>query len=114
MNLACQLFLVMILLTFVESIAIFSIKKYETSGNWKFFILAGLINGIMVTYLFLRALKYKGVGMTNFIWNIFSTLLVFLIGIYFFKETITNYEYIGIILILVGMILLSIHSSSKS
>ena len=58
--------------------------------------------------------KQKDIEYNLSIGSVFSDIFIKFIGIYFFKETITNYEYIGIILILFGMILLSIHSSSKS
>ena len=59
------------------------------------------------------ALKYEGIGLTNFLWNVFSTLVMFAIGIYIFKERIHNQQLIGIGIALLGIALILMAPESR-
>jgi multidrug transporter EmrE-like cation transporter len=50
-----------------------------------------------------KALEYEGIGMVNFIWNIFSTLIMFGLGVYMFSEEITAVKTIGILIAFLGI-----------
>lgn len=64
---------------------------------------ASLIYGLFVVPLLSKALKYEGIGMVNFFWNILSTILMFTIGVLFFKERIAHLQVVGVILGLLGL-----------
>ena len=71
-------------------------------------LIASLIYGIIVVPLLNVALEFQGIGMVNFMWNIFSTLTMFIIGIYMFNEKIENTQLIGVILSLAGLFLITV------
>jgi len=98
---------------FYAMIIIFSISIIEAIGltvlksDIKFsLIFTSIIYGILVVPLLKEGLQFGGIGMVNFIWNIFSTLLVFIIGIYMFDEKIRNKQLIGVCLALAGLFLI--------
>jgi len=69
-------------------------------------IIASIIYGAVVIPVLNEALQFEGIGMVNFIWNIFSTLIMFMIGIYMFDEKIENKQLIGVCLSLAGLFLI--------
>ena len=69
-------------------------------------IIASIIYGAVVIPVLNEALEFEGIGMVNFIWNIFSTLIMFMIGIYMFDEKIENKQLIGVCLSLAGLFLI--------
>lgn len=89
----------MTLLTLIESVALTLLR---IGGTWQL-VVASLIFGLGVVPLLSKTLEFEGIGMTNFIWNVFSTILMFGIGIYFFSEKITRLKTIGILLSFVGL-----------
>lgn len=86
-----------------------SICKYYTISVHKSVILivaACILYGVQ-PLLFTSALKYEGMGITNVIWNVISTGLVVIVGVLLFRENINSIQWIGIILSIVAIILLS-------
>ena len=49
------------------------------------------------------ALQYEGIGMVNFFWNMMSTILMFTIGIFLFKEKVAHLQIVGVLLSLFGL-----------
>lgn len=99
-----SLYLIILLVSCFEALAQSSVH-YANKKNNKWFILIGIICYIIVSFLIYKAYNYKGVGMVNAIWSGMSIVLMVLIGVLVFKEKITTQEYIGIFLILLGMLL---------
>lgn len=64
---------------------------------------ASLIFAFGVVPLLSITLQYEGIGIVNFLWNILSTILMFCIGIFFFKEKIASLQVVGIILAMLGL-----------
>jgi drug/metabolite transporter (DMT)-like permease len=83
----------------VESIGLYYLKL----GGLKHLIYAALIYGIGVTGLLKMALNFEGVGMVNFFWNFFTTIIAFWIGIYLFKEKVHYLQLIGVMLSTLGL-----------
>jgi multidrug transporter EmrE-like cation transporter len=67
---------------------------------------ASAIYALAVVPLLIKALEYDGIGMVNFLWNVFSTIVMFIIGIYVFDEKVANLQLIGVILSLGGLALI--------
>ena len=82
----------------VESIALYSLQKYQKSQNKNFMMISMLVYGIAVPVLLYKMLKYEGIGMVNFCWNVGSTLMGFTIGILLFKEKVNNLQWMGVML----------------
>jgi drug/metabolite transporter (DMT)-like permease len=86
----------------IEAIAMYNIKYQGTIQ----LLQAMFLYGFVITPLIGFATLYEGIGIVNFLWNIFSTLFGFAIGIYFFKEKITNLQAIGVAISLLGISLI--------
>lgn len=89
----------LILLTSIEA---FALTLLRIGGTWNL-VSASAIFAFAVVPLLSKALQYEGIGMTNFIWNVFSTLIMFFIGIYIFSEKITALKTIGICVAFLGI-----------
>jgi multidrug transporter EmrE-like cation transporter len=90
-----------------EAIALSSLKRYSLDPTqYRYFIFTAIVYGLLVPYLVYRLLTYEGIGLVNFIWNIFSSITVLLIGIYIFREQVTGVQSLGIALGLVGIVLI--------
>ena len=89
----------MALLTGIESIALTLLRM----GGTPQMILAGAIYALGVVPLLTKTLEYEGIGMVNFVWNVFSTIIMFAIGMILFSEKITRLKTIGVILSLAGL-----------
>lgn len=97
------------LVSIVEAFALFFIRE----GGLLSMVKASFIYALGVVPLLTRALKYEGIGIVNFFWNILSTLVGFGIGIYFFGEKIHGMQQIGILLSLAGLALIEMAPKEK-
>ena len=88
----------------VEAFALYFIRL----GGFLNVSIASIIYAVGTVPLLALATKYEGIGLTNFLWNILSTLFGFGIGILMFREKIRNLQIMGVLVSLlgVGMILL--------
>jgi drug/metabolite transporter (DMT)-like permease len=86
----------------VEAFALFFIKQ----GGLVSAIKASLIFALAVVPLLMQAMKYGGIGLINFMWNIFSTVIGFGIGVYFFGEKIHGMQQVGIAICLLGLLII--------
>ena len=88
----------------VEAFGLF----YLRAGGVFNIIKASIIYGAFVVPLLAWAVKYEGIGIANFMWNILSTLLGFFIGIYLYKEKVRNLQLIGVLISCLGLSLILI------
>lgn len=59
-------------------------------------------------FFFALALKYEGSAITNVLWIAISVALVTAMGYFLFKENITNWQFLGIGTVLLGVVFLNI------
>ena len=97
------------IVSIVESFALFFVRQ----GGLLATIKASLIFALGVVPLLTQALKYEGIGIVNFIWNILSTLAGFGIGVFFFGEKIHGMQQIGIALSFIGLALIQMAPKDK-
>jgi len=71
-------------------------------GKWNV-LYAAAIFACAVVPLLSKALEWEGVGMVNFVWNVFSTFLMFSIGYFFFEEELTYLKLVGILCCIFGI-----------
>jgi multidrug transporter EmrE-like cation transporter len=74
-------------------------------GKWNI-IYAAAIFACAVVPLLSKALEWQGIGTVNFVWNVFSTILMFTIGYFFFEEKLTYLKGVGISFALFGISIL--------
>ena len=91
--------------TIVEAIGLTILRQGSTYA----IPMTSAIFALGVVPLLHMSLQYEGIGLTNFLWNIFSTLVMFAIGVYIFKEKTKRLQFIGVLVSLlgVGIILMS-------
>ena len=61
----------------------------------------------MQPLIFLRAMKYEGMVVTNLVWNLMSNIIVTLQGVLIFGETIKGLRWLGISMSLLSLALLA-------
>lgn len=83
----------------VEALALYYIR----AGGLMNVSIASVLYAAGAVPLLSFATKYEGIGISNFLWNVLSTLIGFGIGIYFYKEKIHNMQIMGVIVSLVGV-----------
>ena len=83
-----------------------SIVKNISTGllaqNWLY--LAYFLYGFQMI-IFSNGIKVTGMSVLNLTWNLISNLIITIIGIYYFKESITYLEKIGILFAMFALIL---------
>ena len=57
--------------------------------------------------IFLKALNYEGMVVTNLVWNLMSNVIVTLQGIFFFGESIKGLRWLGICMSLFSLCLMA-------
>jgi multidrug transporter EmrE-like cation transporter len=62
-------------------------------------------------FLFLRALKFESMLVVNLIWNLTSSIMVTLIGIFYFGEKIKGLRVLAVVLALFSLILFALSDS---
>jgi len=87
------------LIALVESIGLTLLRI----GGTRNLVFASLIFGGLVAPLLAYVIPFEGVGLTNFLWNISSTILMFAIGIYYFNEKIKYLQVMGVLVSFVGI-----------
>ena len=87
------------LIALVESIGLTLLRI----GGIQNIIYASLIFGGLVAPLLAYVIPFEVVGLTNFLWNISSTILMFAIGVYYFNEKIKYLQVMGVLISFVGI-----------
>lgn len=98
------------LIVFVEVLSWYCLKKQYVDNNKIYLYLFFALYAI-IPFLLIKTLKYEGIGVTNMLWNIASTILVLLIGYFVFKEHINHYQYFGIGLGILSILLLTLSNN---
>lgn len=99
------LLLLLLIMVITESCALYLLRL---RGGIRNIIFASVIFALIVVPILSVCIKYEDMGMTNFIWNILSTIIMFGIGFLFFHETLTNKQKLGIGVSLIGLLILYI------
>lgn len=96
--------------------AIFAVAFFEAIGQSLIayahkkksvaYVILAMVSYCFVTLFLYIANHYKGVGMVNALWSGMSIILMIAIGRFFFAEKIKPGEWIGIGLILSGILLI--------
>lgn len=58
-------------------------------------------------WIFYNSLAGESMSIMNLLWDVMSNIMVSVIGIWYFKENISNMKYIGIILSVISLTILS-------
>jgi multidrug transporter EmrE-like cation transporter len=99
-------FIVLILLTAIESGAMYQLKTFSLTNNIVHYGLGIFLYSLSATLLMI-SFNFEEIGIINHSWNIFSSIFGFALGYIVFKETLTKAEGIGVIISLIGLILMN-------
>ena len=99
------------LMAFIDTFVLSGLKQYST-GDHSFGIavpIAMLVYSLQ-PLIFLKSLQYESMTVMNIMWDMMSDLYVTLIGLFYFKEKITNIKMIGLSFAFIAIVLLSYDS----
>jgi len=99
-----------LLMTFVDMLTfpIVKLVSIDTLGsNW--LILPIFLYALQPLILF-RSLRFEGIALMNLTWNTLSIIAITLIGVYYFKEKLSHTKFLGILLGIISLGLLTYES----
>ena len=98
-----ELLLVILLISISECTGTTCLKHLYLDKNKYWLFIVAILCYVVVCMLLLVSYRYKTMGMVNVIWSGMSILVILFAGVIFFKEEVTTYDKIGVILIVAGM-----------
>jgi len=97
------------LLALIDSFTLTFLNAYNLRWiNWNGILIISMILYSLQPIIFLKALSFNNLIVTNLLWDIISIILVTFIGLFYFSEKLTMYKRIGVILSFVSVLFLSI------
>jgi len=106
-----HVWLFILLIAILETIAMGVIEDSANKRN-KYFII-GIFIYIIVAYILYEILKVGDIAVTNALWNATTVILVSLMGIFYFDEKFTIYQYIGLGFAILAIIFIEMPSLKK-
>ena len=88
-------------------------KIFPCANKNNYYIFGILLYGI-VAYILYRILIHGKLAITNALWNATTVILVTLVGVFYFKEELNKYEYIGIFFAILAVIFMEMDTILKS
>lgn len=90
-------------------IAMMSVVKMTSTGVFSMAVGLPLAMSLyaLEPFVFLKAMTYEGMVVTNLVWNLMSNILVTLQGILIFGESIKGLRWLGIAMSLVALTILA-------
>jgi len=85
---------------------------YENNKKVYWFFLAWFFYGLLI-YLLYKAYDYTNFAIANAIWSALSIIGITLVGVFYFKESISTMEIIGIVLIIIGTFIIGAYETEK-
>jgi multidrug transporter EmrE-like cation transporter len=101
----------LILTILIETLAV-SLIKLSNGAEKKIYFSAGLLSFFISFLLLSQAFKTLEIGLANAIWAGSSTVLVYIVGIYFFNESFNWQQILFITLIIIGIVGLNFNSKA--
>jgi len=102
-----QYYIYVALINLLDLLGIVSAKLYYLTKNTLWLALTVVLFA-GAGFFFAKSLQYEGAAITNVLWVAISVLLVTVVGYFVFKEVITPLQFMGMALVLVGLILITI------
>ena len=103
---------ILIAITAIEILAQTFIRTYYDKKALYWFFSGWFLYGVLL-YLLYRAYYYTNFAIANAIWSALSIIGITIVGVFYFKESISNMELLGISLIVLGTIITSINQTEK-
>ena len=81
----------------IDAIVLSGLKEYSLGNYFPFMIPLAMLVYSMQPLLFLNSLNYETMTVMNVLWDITSDVIVSLIGLFYFKESLTLHKKIGLV-----------------
>jgi multidrug transporter EmrE-like cation transporter len=94
-------------LAFNDVISLGLLKAIHLEWLSSYYFIVPLILYTAQPFLFFNSLSFESMTVMNIIWDLLSDVLVAVSGIYIFKEKISQSKFLGILLAMVSMYLLT-------
>lgn len=99
------------LIVLFETIGQIFVKTYYEQDDRKLYLLfLGWLMYLPVVYFLFKAYFSSNFALANGLWNAVGTVLVALIGWFYYKEKLTKVEMIGLGLIILGFVVIGMFS----
>jgi spermidine export protein MdtJ len=95
----------------LETIAMGIIEDSANKHN-KYFLI-GILMYTLIAYILYEILKSGNVAITNALWNATTVILVSLMGIFYFNEKFSIYQYIGLAFAVLAIIFIEMPNLIK-
>ena len=95
----------------LETIAMGIIEESANKRN-KYFLI-GILMYTLIAYILYEILKVGNVAITNALWNATTVILVSLMGIFYFNEKFSIYQYIGLAFAVLAIIFIEMPNLIK-
>jgi multidrug transporter EmrE-like cation transporter len=91
----------------IIDIAMMGLAKMVSIGSltWNFGVPLAIVIYALEPIVFLKALDYEGMAVTNLVWNLISNIVVTLQGVIIFGENIKNIRWVATAMSLVALAL---------
>ena len=106
-----NVWLFILLIAVLETIAMGVIEDSANKRN-RYFII-GIFIYCIVAYILYEILKDGNIAITNALWNATTVVLVTLMGIFYFDEKFTIFQYIGLAFAILAVIFIEMDNILK-
>jgi multidrug transporter EmrE-like cation transporter len=97
--------LLTLLIVFAEGCAQYCLKKFSKNNEVLWFLLGAFIYGI-IAYLLVLSFGFEKLAIVNIMWGAFSAIILTFMAYYFYDETLSWTQIVGIGIIFIGTVLL--------
>jgi multidrug transporter EmrE-like cation transporter len=94
------------LLTLVEGVGDYALKKYAIGGTWAYMPL-GVITYVGLAFTLIWLFKHTGFAILNATWDGLSNVFTMAVGYLVFKESYTVREWAGMVMVTLGLVLIN-------
>jgi multidrug transporter EmrE-like cation transporter len=99
------------LMAFIDTIVLSLFKGYSSGLiKWRAVVPIGMVLYSLHPYIFLQALNYESMTVMNLLFDVLSDISVTIMGLFYFKESLSNIKRVGLVFAFIGIILLSYDS----
>jgi multidrug transporter EmrE-like cation transporter len=92
----------------IDGFILSSLKAYNLGWvQWRGIVVIAMLIYSFQPLLFLESLNHNSLTIMNLLWDVMSDVLVTTIGLFYFKEKLSNIKKTGVFLSLISVILLT-------
>ena len=106
-----KIWILIIFLAIFETFAMSTIE-YSANNKNKYYIF-GIFLYSITAYILYRILITEKLAITNALWNSITIILVSIVSIFYFKEKLSKYQIIGLLLAILSVIFMEMKSILK-